>query len=123
MRDRFDLASCLVESGMERVDRQVAGVGRGRRQAADCINDLLARDRPRISDGSAADQFGERRGAGDGRDAAFGEKTDLRDAALGELQRQLEHVATGGILQLHSGIGVRDRSAVARMFEMIEKLR
>ncbi len=98
----------LIESGVKRVDGEMAGMGRGVRQAADQSDQLFTLDGAGIGDGLALHQLSERGGAGDGRNAAFGEETQLCNMAVADLQRQFEHIATGGILQLHGSVRLGD---------------
>jgi hypothetical protein len=66
--------------------------------------------------------FGQERGTGYGGNAALGEKSDFRDAAIGNSQGKFQNIATGRVLDLGGGVGIHYCSRVAGVLEVIEDL-
>jgi len=98
-------------------------VAGGGRNAADCVDQLVARYRSGLCEGLVADEFSEGRCAGDGRNASFRLKTDVGNRALGNCGSEFQDIAASGVLELYRGMRFMENAGVARVLEMIEELR
>jgi len=114
-------SACHFENGPQCVDRQLRRVPRSWRQAANGPNNVRLVYAAGIGNRFPLRQLGYRRRAGHGRNAALGAETNFGDAAGGNLDRQLQNVATGGILNPHLRGGVQHFAGIAGMLEVIKK--
>jgi len=112
-----------MQGSGEHVYRQLGGVSRSRRQTANGRDYILPTQFASFLQRTAANQLGESRAACHGRHASFGLEARLSDAAVADFQCKPEYVSTGGILNLRGCIRVADIACIARVLEMIEKLR
>lgn len=108
---------------MQGVDGKLRCVARGRRETAKFAEQLIASHSGSGCHGLTTNQFGERRSAGDGGNAALGLKTDFGDYSVVHPSGKFQDVAACGILELNRGVGVGKNTGVARVLEMIDELR
>jgi hypothetical protein len=72
---------------------------------------------------SSLHQFREYRTASHGRNASLREKTDFRDVPVRDPHAQFQNIAARWIFDLHGRVRIGDFARVARMLEVIQKLR
>src|SRR5437868_2241162 len=99
----------------------MAGVLARRRQSADGIHDLFARETSGGRERLPGEKLCQRGTTSDGSHTSLGAKLRLRDALLRDPELQRHDVATGRILDGRSGAGRGDVAGVARMLEVVEK--
>ena len=92
------------------------------RQPADGINQLFAFDISGLDKGFSLNQLSDCGTARHSGHAAFGAETNAGDAAGDDTHGELQHIAAGGILQLHGSVRSLDVPGIAWVLEMIEQL-
>ena len=104
----------------EYVHGQMRGVHRSVVEAAQGFHELVAMERPGFRQRFALDHFRKTRTGGNGGDATAGLETDLRDAAIGELDREFHDVTADGMLEAGFGVRMVEFADVARVLKMVE---
>jgi len=107
----------------ERVNRQLSGMSGSCRQSPDSRYNLAFADPCGLLGLLPFRQLGHSGSTCHGGYAAFRTKTDLGDAARVHFDCQLEDIAACRVLNPHVGICARKLTGVARVFEVVEKLR
>jgi iron complex transport system substrate-binding protein len=109
----------------------MAGVGGGWRQASYFLNQHLPAHPAPFIYFLAFDQFGDRRSAGHGWNAAFGAKAYVsytvvfrfclvKSICFVQSKGELQNVSAGGIFQSSNGVGRFNLARVSRVLEMVE---
>ena len=90
--------------------------------SADSLEQLLPADFPRLIGRLAFRQLCDGRSASQRGNAAFGAKTNVRDAIPFQFESEFEHVTADGVLHLHDGVWRLDFSGVSWILKMVEQL-
>jgi hypothetical protein len=106
-----------------RIHRKVAGVGGGFRQASDFLDQIFSCQCADLIKTPFPEQFRQCGSARHCGYTSFREEANLRDPAVGDPDCQLENVAASWIFNLHRGIRMFDSTCIARILEVIKKLR
>ena len=107
----------------ERVDGQLRGMSGGLGQTSDRLGEVLPADGFGLVRRLASRQLGHHRGAGHGRHASFGAKSDLGDATGLHLDREFQDVAADRIFHPHLRVRAAQLPGISGVLKMVEELR
>ena len=93
------------------------------RQTADSLHQFFPTQSPGFLHAFSLHQFCECRTASHSGNASFGKKTDFLHMAVRNFHAQFQNVAASWIFDLRGCVRIDDLARVARMLEVIEKLR
>lgn len=96
---------------------------RGLWKTTDGLDQLFLAKSASLRQRLALHHFRKQRGTRHGGHASLRAETDFGDAAIGDPQRELQHISAGRIFNLDGCGWIRDFPGIARILKMLENLR
>ena len=99
----------------------MAGMTGGLGKASHFVQKVFPAYQAGLFQGLTFYEFGNRRTTGHGRNAAFGPKTDIRNAVIFQAEREFEGVSAGGVFLARGAIRSLERAYISRVLKVIEQ--